>query len=194
MKNKNILFAVLIGSAAILSVLWEWQPFASDRSPLDALDGLSSKIPSRPIELTETEQARLKGARAEKRLILIDGQAWVVTLIDGSNNRHSVHDPMYCFVGDGWKVENESDTAIPMGECKQVQLSRKDSKMEVVYWFSNGEKRFNSVIQQWLYSSIRRLSMGAWSQEPILVLAHPLDPGPIALDSTVKSAFRNIPL
>ena len=103
---------------------------------LDILNDSNVDFPGRALEISESEQQLLGGAHAEKRLYLIDGEAWVFTMIDGSGNRHAVHDPMYCFVGDGWNVFDKQDASLPRGEGRHVKLNKAEKKLEVLYWFS----------------------------------------------------------
>ena len=60
-------------------------------------------LESHDLPLTDGEKAIFTGVTMLKRLAIAGGDRAVVTVIDGTKNRHAVHDPVFCFRGAAGK-------------------------------------------------------------------------------------------
>jgi hypothetical protein len=168
-----------IALAVALGALWQFYPLpgASDRMAALPLRGLW--VISEDVPLSKVEESIYQSARVVKRVARVQGQVVVLTLIDGTRNRHAVHDPLFCFRGAGWEVLQESSLAVEWGEARRVQLSRRGESGEALYWFTDGQQAFGSTMQYWWRTTLRRMSLGASGREPVLVVITPATDAPV---------------
>jgi len=172
--------------AVALGLLWQFFPLADASARLAALPERGIMMHSQEIPVTAAEDAIFAGATVLKRLVKVRSQAVVLTVIDGTHNRHAVHDPAFCFRGAGWEVEDELPFAVEWGEARRVALSRRGETAEALYWFSDGERAFGSPLGYWWRTTLRRVSLGASGQEPILIVLTPIDDRPVDWDALLS--------
>jgi hypothetical protein len=169
--NRN---AIMLWSALFLAVIfgavWEMQklPDASSRIALLPMRGLM--VDSRDMPLTPSEEIAFNGSAWLKRLAMAGREQVILTVLDGTRNRHAVHDPVFCFRGAGWEVERQEPFLLRHGEGCLVKLRRGETRAEALYWFSDGDIQFASPMLYWGKTSLRRLSFGSSGGEPILVI------------------------
>ena len=126
--------------------------------------------------LTEAKRRVFAKAAVVHRRYEIGGtRELYVTLIDGSKDRHAVHDPRYCFQGAGWRVLTEQRRAIPGGEAHWVRAASDDARAEAAFWFADGERRYASLPRYLWNSMLRRMSFGKLGGKPVLVVVQSLD-------------------
>ena len=101
--SKPIILCLLV-LAVIFGLIWELNPLPSALSRLERVPLMGSKFSGKPLPLNDAEQQALGKAHAIKRLYIYEGKQFIMTLTDGSRNRNAVHDPTYCFRGDGWRI------------------------------------------------------------------------------------------
>jgi len=166
--------------AAILGILWERVrlPDASDRLDRVPLKGLG--FAGRLLPLDEVELKVFGRAQVINRLYSAAGQEFILTIIDGTDDRHAVHDPLYCFKGAGWRVEAQRPRRITGGEARVVRLSKDGRRVEAMIWFSDGKERHASPLLYWWQTTVRRVTVGWSGGEPILIVVQPA--GDAALD------------
>src|SRR5205823_6175223 len=111
---------------------------------------------SRELQLEPAESAIYGKARATKRLYQVGAQRFVIIVIDGTNNRHAVHDPLYCFRGAGWSMKDEEPFPIPGGSAKLLRLTNGRDMREALHWFSDGAQRYSSSMRYWWQTTLRR--------------------------------------
>ena len=169
---RNCLWLGLAAMVA-LSLLWDRFPARPGEKRLGnlPLDGLG--FASRDLPLNEIEIQVYRHAETVKRLYQAGTQQFILTAIDGSRNRHAVHDPLYCFRGGGWHVAGEQILAVPGGEARLLHLTRADRQTEVVFWFTNSRERHASAWHAWWLSLLHRLTLGQYGCETALVLLQP---------------------
>lgn len=158
---------------ALLSGLWSWRPMDKSAGRLAILPLEGFGFSSRDLPLNQTEIQTYRQAEAIKRLYQTKGQRFILTAVDGSRNRHAVHDPLYCFRGDGWQVLRQQLVTVPGGHAKLLTLTRSGRQTEVVFWFTDGRERHDSAGRVWWLSLCRRVTFGWAGQEPALVLLQP---------------------
>lgn len=172
--NRTRRFA--LGIAALLTlaaiVLWESVRLPDAATRLAAMPASGLNFASRDLPLTAAERDIYGSARVLKRLYQVGRQRLALVVVDGSSNRHGVHDPLYCFRGAGWSVTSSRDWAIRGGTARVVALSQGRATAEAVYWFSDGGTRHASAPRYWWQTALRRLSLGRSGPEPVLVLVH----------------------
>lgn len=131
------------------------------------------------LELSSVEKPVLAGARWRKRAYAIGGQHCVLTAIDGTGNRHALHDPTYCFRGAGWEIVGQQTLALAGGEARLVRLRRGSETNEAVYWYSDGATRQPGAWGAWVGAILQRLHLRRWSGETILVMLQPAELRPL---------------
>ena len=103
---------------------------------------------------------------------------FVLIVVDGSQNRHAVHDPLYCFRGAGWDIVINQTIPIEGGEARFLRLLKNGKERETLYWFSDGQTRHVSVGRYWFQTTLRRLTLGFSGQEPVMVILQPFGENP----------------
>ena len=144
-KNYRKLLWPGLGLAVVLSLLWEFVPLRDASARLDALPAQGLLFTSRDVPLTDGETGIYQPARAIKRLYEVRGQVVMVLVVDGSRNRHAVHDPTFCFRGAGWTVAGTRVTPIPGGTANLLTLTKGNQTAEAMYWLSDGHTRHAST-------------------------------------------------
>ncbi len=158
-----------VALAVALGLLWQFYPLpdASDR-----LGGISARgigYESQPVDLRPEEAQILSKANVIRRIYRFQGQEFLLTVIDGTRDRHAVHDPLYCIRGEGWRVISQNAFALAGGEAKLIRISRDGHEAEALVWFSDGKRRYASPVRYWWSTTLRRLTFGRSSAEPVLV-------------------------
>ena len=157
----------------ILGVLWDRVPLENasarlERVPLRGLGFAGQELPLNEVELKVFGKADVLN-----RVYLAGGQKFVLTIIDGTGDRHAVHDPLYCFKGAGWSVEGQEARRVAGGRARLLRLSQKGKSAEAMIWFSDGRERHASALRYWWQTTLRRVTMGRSEEEPILVIVQP---------------------
>jgi hypothetical protein len=176
MPPKKLLWIVLAAAVA-LCVVWECVPLPDAGRRLDAFPTNSLYAQGQDLPLNPDEQRIFAAARVIKRAYVVGGQQVMVFVVDGSKDRHAVHNPQYCFQGGGWEVSGMQDISIPGGEAKMVRLNKKDKEVDAVYWVSDGRTRHASSSQYLWQTALRRLTFGASGEEPLLVVVQSPEKG-----------------
>ncbi len=171
MKNKlNIilwgvlLLAILFGAALELR-----QPLTLS-SRLGSLPQQGALFSSTPLPLSPHEETFYGKAEVLKRIYRLGNTAFILIAIDGSTNRHAVHDPLYCLTGSGWTITNKQTISIDGGSGALLNLSKGEQQRQAVFWFSNGTSRHASTTRYWIQATVRRLTFGNSGDEPIMVI------------------------
>ena len=175
-RSQKILFAGLV-LATLLGVLWDVVPLPDAQGRVSRLATCGLGFTSRDVPLTPTEQSIFGSAQVCKRIFRVGREKFVVVIIDGTRNRHAVHDPAYCIRGAGWIIADQRLLALPGGTGKILSLRQGLETRAAVFWFSDGEHRHAQVARCWWQTALRRLTFGRTGPEPVLVLVQPLDGG-----------------
>ena len=173
-RSQKILIGGLL-IAVVLALAWDLVPLANaqDRVARFAPAGLG--FASREMALNETEKSIFGAARVVKRVYRAGRENLIVVIIDGTHNRHAVHDPTYCFRGAGWIISSERPLPLPGGTGKILSLHKGSETREVVFWFSDGSERHATIARCWWQTALRRLTFGVSGPAPVLVLVQPLE-------------------
>ena len=170
---NHALWALLVVALGI-GFLWEMYPLKSATSRIEKLPLSGINFQAESLPLNEQDLEFMKGANAYKYLLVFNQQSFFITIMDGTKNRHAIHDPTYCFVGAGWKVANEERIHFENGYGTLLTMERGANSNEALYFFSDGLRQYSSVIRYWWDTMIRRLTLGKISEEPILIIVQPI--------------------
>lgn len=180
---KRTLLWAAIGLTATITLVWPMLPTPASADRLAAIPLSGPDFQSKTLELSAADQAFLGKARTLQRIIsLRGGGRLVLTVIDGSGNRHAVHDPLYCLSGAGWKRTSTSSVKVNSGEATQISLAKDGLTADVIWFFDDGEKQFTSPLEYWFKTSCRRATRGRSGPEPLLVSLRGISDEPVNWD------------
>jgi hypothetical protein len=170
-RRKRRALLILCGIAALTALIWPVLPMAEGEDRLSNMPLSGSEFSSQLVELSPEDQKFLAGARAVQRVLHPRrGAPILLTVIDGSGNRHAVHDPSYCLAGSGWKIRSQKELAMPSGQANWITMEKEGVTMEALWFFDDGKGQFTSAQKYWWRASLRRASRGLSGAEPLLVM------------------------
>lgn len=178
MKNKQQLFLwVFIGVAIFLGALWQFFPLPDAKNRLEDLPLTGPDFKGYNVPVTPVEKEIFTNVNMIKRIYEIGKQKAFIYVLDGTHNRHAVHDPTYCFRGSGWDIIKQEYYPIKGGTALLFQLGKKDSteKREALLWFSDGKHHDASPFRYWIKTALRRLTLGYSGPEPVLIVIQPIN-------------------
>jgi len=173
-RAQKILLGGLL-AAVVLALAWDLVPLPDAQNRVARLAPAGLGYTSREVPLNETEKSIFGAAQVLKRIYRVGRENFIVVIIDGTRNRHAVHDPTYCFRGAGWSIAGERPFALPGGSGKIISLCKGNETREAVFWFSDGHERHAQVARCWWNTALRRLTFGASGPAPVLVLVQPMN-------------------
>jgi hypothetical protein len=168
-RRRAGLWAV-IGVAMACGALWAMYPLPDAARRLQSVPRSGAGFSSTDITLTPTELQALGRVNLIHRQYQVENQSFYTTIIDGTKDRHAVHDPRYCFQGAGWNVLAERKLDLPGGEANWVRATQGDREVQALFWFSDGKTRYTSVLRYWWQTTLRRMTLGRSGAEPVLVV------------------------
>jgi hypothetical protein len=158
-----------------LGLLWQFFPLPDAQDRVAALPKSGIGYTSQDLPLSPETRQVVGQARVLRRAYQLDGQQVTVWVVDGSRNRHAVHDPLYCVRGGGWQILSQRVFPIAGGEARLIRALRDGHETESLVWFSDGRTRHASAPRYWWQTTFRRLTLGGSGPEPVLVIVQPLD-------------------
>jgi hypothetical protein len=156
--------------AVLLGIAWDHYPLPDARERLDRLPMRGPNFAGEDVPLTPSEAAVFGDARVVHRRYEFDGDEVFLTLVDGTGNRHAVHDPRYCFIGAGWEIVSETALPTSIGQIRCFKAKQSSENLEAVFWFSNGRRCHSSFPRYWWQTTTRRLTLGRSGPEPLMVV------------------------
>lgn len=186
-KTIDRLLWPLLVVAVVLALVWRFQKLPDASARLDSLPKTGIGFASRDLPVSKVEKEIYGKATLIKRVYSVRGRMMVAIVIDGSANRHAVHDPLFCLRGIGWQVDREADYPLANGYAKLVGLKRNGERSEALYWFTDGNTQWSSPSQYWWEASLRRLSFGKSGNEPVLVVLQPNDKPSMRWDKVLET-------
>ncbi len=170
-KNKRKLLFILCGLSALIALVWPALPMLDGPDRLSAMPQAGRVFQSQTLEFSDEDKKFLGGARAVQRIIQTQhSPPIVISVIDGSGNRHAVHDPSYCLAGGGWIIRSEKQVNLSAGVANWISMEKAGETMEALWFFDYGETQFTSPFQYWWLTSLRRTTRGLSGSEPLLVM------------------------
>lgn len=169
--RKRVLLSILCGASAIIALFWPMLPMADDDDRLATISMDGPDFQSRPLPLSDADKSFLAGAKAIQRIVQTrHGSLIILSVIDGSGNRHAVHDPAYCLAGGGWSIRAQEEVALSSGAANRILMEKDGETMEAMWFFDDGQTQFASPIEYWWRASLRRVTRGQSGSEPVLVM------------------------
>ena len=169
---KKLLWTAL-ALAVVLSLVWQFAPMRDAGARLDAIPLSGFGFAGKDLPLADVEVSIYKPARVVKRIYEVGRQQVIVIAIDGTRNRHAIHDPTFCFRGAGWIIHSGREIPVPSGYAKLLSLRKDGRTIEAMYWMSDGRTRYASALHYWWQTTLRRLTLGHSGEEPILFVLQP---------------------
>src|ERR1700733_12694256 len=157
-SQRNLWIALII--TILLGSLWQFYPLPSAEKRLNHIPYLGQGYISKDLPLSDSEKEMFKNVDVVKRLYEIDGHPFFVTVLDGTHNRHVVHDPSYCFRGSGWIFQKSTVFPLANGDANLVDIKKGDEEKTALYWFSDGKESFTSSLRYWWEATLRRITLG----------------------------------
>ncbi|MBB6048731.1 exosortase-associated EpsI family protein [Armatimonas rosea] len=188
-KKNSLLWSALLATIVVGAVL-DRVPLRDASERLERLPAFSHELATREAEVTEAEHKVFGEARIFRREVALEHQGFMLTVIDGTQNRHALHDPYYCVQGAGYQIVRSEKVPIAGGSACQLTVRKGSQERRLVFYFSNGHERHDSPIRAWAESALRRLSLGRSSEAQVLVLIEPLTEG--AQVNTLLSGFPHL--
>ncbi len=142
---------------------------------------------SKEIALNDQDKTVFGEAKVVRRQYAGRGGGFLLTVIDGSRNRHAVHDPLYCLQGAGWQPVAQSNIELGKGNAHLMRLKKATGEESMVYyWYSTPSLCFTASSRYWWHTTLRRLTLGKSGKEPLLVVVQPLDLGRFSVNDFKK--------
>lgn len=173
-ENKKMAVWVALAIAIVLGLLWQFFPIPDAQARMNQLPLLGNKYLGRNVPLSDFEKEFFANVGLLKRLYQVDNQHLFITALDGTRNRHKVHDPFYCFRGGGWELDSEERVKLPHGDAMFLNLKKGDQTQQAMYWFTDGTHQYASPFRYWVEATLRRLTFGLSGNEPILIVVQPV--------------------
>lgn len=174
-RTKQIALWSGLVLAVVLGLVWQFFPLPDAEKRLEALPKYGPAFAGRSIPMTDWEKGFFSDVNVMKRVYRVGNQELFITALDGTENRHLVHDPLYCFRGSGWQIESQKTVKFPgSGSAALLELEKDGQKQQAMYWFSNGKTQFERPLTYWWEATIRRLTLGASGEEPVLIVVQPV--------------------
>ncbi|TXI37711.1 MAG: exosortase-associated EpsI family protein [Nitrosomonas sp.] len=179
-ERRQLFLWIGLGVAVLMGILWQFIPLQDAKQRINALPLYGSGFIGRDVPLSGWEVDFFKNVNVLKRVYRVGKQNLFITALDGTRNRHVVHDPLYCFRGGGWEVISQQSLPIADGgTIAFVKLKKDKIEQDALYWFSDGKTHYDSPLRYWWQATLRRLTLGASGAEPVLVVVQPLDDVPL---------------
>jgi hypothetical protein len=176
-KSGRLVLALLIG-ALLLSLTGTSDALKDANSRLAALALNAAGFRSTDLPLSAGEEQVYRNIHVLKKLCIWQGEQAQLVCLDGTRDRHAVHDPRLCFRSAQWEVLSETVVPHPAGgEMRRLRLRRDKREVETVYWWSTATERHASALKYFMQSSLRRLTRGCSGEEPVLVVLQPVQAG-----------------
>lgn len=173
-KSSRLVLTLLIG-ALLLSLPGRSDALKDANARLATLPLNGAGFRSTDLPLSAAEEQVYRHIHVLKKLCVWQGEQAQLVCLDGTNDRHAVHDPRLCFRSAQWEVLSESVVPHPAGgEMRRLRLRRDNRELETVYWWSTSTERHASAMKYFVQSSLRRLTHGRSGEEPVLVLLQPV--------------------
>jgi hypothetical protein len=156
--------------AVLCGLLWETCPLPGSEERLARIPMAGDGFAGTDVPLSERERLVLGNVALVHRRYAFRDDDIHLTVIDGTRDRHAVHDPGHCFEGAGWRVVAEDHVSLPGGQGRWVRIRRDGREREAMYWFSDGGARHASFPRYCGQATWRRLTFGRSGADPVMVV------------------------
>lgn len=173
-RTKIILWIALVFSIAFGGAV-KLFPLHIEQNRLQRLPFSGSLFSSQQLPLSTSELSFFGQAKVIKRFYRYGKHNFIMIVVDGSENRHAIHDPLYCLRGAGWEINSRETISVDGGRADLLRLSWHGFNREAIFWFSDGMTRHASIIRYWMQATLRRLLFGLSDPEPVMVILQSAD-------------------
>ena len=173
--KKPLWLWIFLFAALLLSIIWQFFPLGDAQARMQRLPLYGQDFEGYIVPLSPEEQKTFHEIAVIKRIYQIGTQKCFLYVLDGTNNRHLVHDPAYCFRGSGWEIAQDQPFPLRHGVASLVLLTKGNERKDALYWYADGAVPFRSPFVYWWKTTLRRLTLGLSGPEPVLVVIQPLD-------------------
>ncbi|MBU6401781.1 MAG: exosortase-associated EpsI family protein [Verrucomicrobia bacterium] len=191
MARTGLWIGVALG--VLCGALWDLFPLPDAQGRLDRIPRRVGRFAGYDISLTDSEKVVLGRVDLVHRKYQFNGWNFFLTVIDGTRDRHAVHDPRYCFEGAGWRVVAEKPLVVPGGAATWLELRQADDRAEAVFWFSDGARRHSSLPWYWAQTVLRRMSLGRSGPEPVMVVLQSYEETPPDWPRLIRALLAAMP-
>lgn len=175
-KKTPLAWSVLL-AIIVLGMALDRVPLRDASDRLERLPAFAPGLVTREGAVSEAERQVFGEARIFRREIALQKEGFILTVIDGTKNRHALHDPYYCIQGAGYQIVHAQKCAIVGGAATELTVRKGESERKLIFYFSDGTRRHDSPLRAWSESALRRLSLGSSGAAPVLVLIEPFTQG-----------------
>lgn len=172
-KRSRLLLWIALGVAVVLGLVWQFYPLADAQDRVSQLPRAGYNIIGEDLPIPQDTKDFFGDAYLLRRAYEVNGQRIVLWVIDGTHNRHAVHDPLYCIRGGGWSIDSQTPLPVQGGNADIVRQTKDGRTTESLIWFSDGKTRYSSAPEYWWQTTLRRLSLGHSGSEPVLINVSP---------------------
>lgn len=173
MKDKKNALSVALVVLGMIALGLDTHPLPDGQERLTRLPTYGEGFALRPVA-ARAEDTAVFGTAAVRRFSLACEQgSFLLTVIDGTRNRHALHDPIYCVSGAGWQVADEEEIKTSHGRVKALRLQKQGQETHLLYFFADGTRHWTSPTRTWLAQALRRASLGNSSEAILLVELQP---------------------
>jgi uncharacterized protein DUF3485 len=173
--TRSKFLMIFLFFAVALGLLWQFYPLQDAKARLNEFPLAGAGFVGNDVPLNDFEATAFNNVNVLKRIYRINNENYLLTVLDGTHNRHVVHDPYYCFTGSGWEIQKQKEFNLANGTAEELILSRGTKHRTALFWFSDGKSAFRSPLEYWWKATLRRLTFGKSGQEPVLIMVQPLD-------------------
>lgn len=171
---KQALIGLLLLFCIALGFLWEWVELPDALPRFEKLPLVGEHYIGENLPLLDWEKTFFHKVNVLKRYYRVGDQQAFITALDGTHNRHVVHDPYYCFKGSGWELKGRRPITINGGQARILNLEKQGETREVLYWFSDGHIRHASIVRYLWQATLRKFTFGHSGPEPLLIMVQPV--------------------
>ena len=162
-------FIGLLGAILVYAIV----PVANARDRLEFIPSESHSFNSVEIPFTQEEKDFLRDAHAIKRLYsLSDGNTLMMLVVDGAEDRHVVHNPVFCIKGAGDEILSEESMPLVKGSGSKLKIKTDSGFQEMAYWYSTLNRRHSSFANLLWDNVLNRLSFGTATNAPVMVVLY----------------------
>jgi len=160
---------IVLAVSILSGIIWS-QPLADAAARVDALPMHGLFYQAKPGAIRPDEQAFFGKSTVVRRHLAVADHILTVTIVDGTRNRHAVHDPRHCLRGGGYNVTTASPVPLRQGEACSLDVTGPDGRpISMLFWYSDGQTRHASAWRYWLQTASRRVTRGVSGEEPLLI-------------------------
>lgn len=173
MKTKKNASAIVIATLGLLALGLDRRPLPDAHERVTRMATYGPGFALRPLPARTDDSAVFGTAPVRRFLLACEQGSFLMTVIDGTPNRHALHDPIYCVSGAGWQVADEREIKTNHGRVKALRLTKQGKETHLLYFYADGKRHWTSPTRTWVAQATRRVSLGNYSDAILLVELQP---------------------